>query len=37
VITFKPTSVGFKEARLRVELASGTVIWRNISGTGVAP
>jgi hypothetical protein len=37
VITFKPTSVGFKEARFRVELASGEVIWRKLSGTGVAP
>jgi Tol biopolymer transport system component len=36
-ITFKPTSLGLKQARLRVELADGTVIWRKIQGTGVSP
>jgi Tol biopolymer transport system component len=37
VITFKPASPGLKQARLRVELTNGTVIWRNIQGTGVNP
>jgi len=34
-VTFKPTSAGFKVARLRVELVGGTVLWRKVSGTGV--
>ncbi len=37
VITFRPTSLGLEKARLRVELANGAVIWRNIQGTGVNP
>ena len=37
VITFKPASAGLKQARLRVELVDGTVIWRDIEGTAVNP
>jgi Tol biopolymer transport system component len=37
VVTFKPASAGLKQARLRVELADGTVIWRDIEGTAVNP